>query len=57
MMQTILQLFRGGVLAMGIIVPTWLLFGPVAGFHHVIACGVLAPVVLNGETPQGDRLL
>ncbi|HWQ93668.1 MAG TPA: hypothetical protein VN673_18545 [Clostridia bacterium] len=56
-MQNILQLYRGVVLAFGIIVPTWVLFGPIAGFHHMIACGILAPVVLNGETPQGDRLL
>jgi len=56
-MQTVLQLYRGVVLAIGLIVPTWLLFGPVAGFHHMISCGILGPVVLNGETPQGDHLL
>jgi uncharacterized BrkB/YihY/UPF0761 family membrane protein len=56
-MQTALQIYRGVILAIGIIVPTWLFFGPVAGFHHMLACGILAPVVLNGETPRGDRLL
>jgi hypothetical protein len=45
------QLSRSVVLAGGFIVATWLFFAPIAGFHHIIACGILAPVVLNGEAP------
>jgi hypothetical protein len=45
------QIGRGVGLAGGLIVATWLFFAPIAGFHHIIACGILAPVVLNGETP------
>ncbi len=51
------QIRRGAAFAVCVVVLTWLFFAPIAGFHHIIACGVLAPVVLNGETPQGDRLL
>ncbi len=51
------QIRRGAGLAVCFVLLTWLFFAPIAGFHHIIACGVLAPVVLNGETPQGDHLL
>lgn len=52
-----LAIRRGVGFALIFVVLTWLFFAPVAAFHHIVACGVLAPVVLNGETPQGDRLL
>ena len=48
---------RGVALAVGFVVLSWLFFAPIMGFHHIIACGILAPVVLNGETPQGTDLL
>jgi len=51
------QIHRGLGFAVGLVVLSWLFFGPIAGFHHIIACGILAPVVLNGETPQGTHLL
>ncbi len=51
------QIGRGIALGLGIGFLSWLFFLPIAGFHHIIACGILAPVVLNGETPQGSHLL
>ena len=53
-MQKILtQIWHGTLYAGAIIFLTWLFFGPVAGFHHMIRCGVLCPVFLDGETPEG----
>jgi hypothetical protein len=57
MSQLSLQIRRGACFALCFVVLTWLFFAPIAGFHHIVACGVLAPIVLNGETPQGGRLL
>lgn len=55
-MQKILaQLCRGTLYAGAIIFLTWLFFGPVAGFHHMIRCGILCPVFLDGESPQGGH--
>jgi hypothetical protein len=48
-----LQISRGILLGFVIIIPTIIFFAPLFGFHHIIACGVLAPIVLNGETPGG----
>ncbi|HLH55237.1 MAG TPA: hypothetical protein VKY92_16660 [Verrucomicrobiae bacterium] len=51
-MQTITsQMGRGILLAIGVVVPTVIFFAPLLGFHHIIACGILGPVVLNAETP------
>jgi hypothetical protein len=52
-----LAIRRGVWFALSFVVLTWLLFAPIAAFNQIVACGVLAPIVLNGETPQGDRLL
>ena len=51
------QVGRGVALAVGIILLTWIFFAPVAAWHHIVACGVLAPVVLNAESPQAGYLL
>jgi hypothetical protein len=51
------QISRRVVFAVGLVVLSWLFFAPIASFHHLIACGILAPIVLNGETPQGGHLL
>jgi hypothetical protein len=52
-----LQVGRGLVLAIGAVILTWIFFAPVVFGHHIVACGVLAPIVLNGETPKGGQLL
>jgi hypothetical protein len=39
-------------LGLGVVLITWMLFAPIAAFHHIVACGVFAPVVLNAETPD-----
>lgn len=42
---------------MGLIPATWLSFGPVAAFHHMIAFGVSSYLVLNGEfASPGDHM-
>jgi hypothetical protein len=57
-MQKILsQLWRGCLYAIAIIVLTWLFFGPIAGFHHMIRCGLLCPVFLDGESPEGGHMM
>jgi len=57
-MQKILpQLWRGCLYAATVVVLTWLFFGPIAGFHHMIRCGLLCPVFLDGESPQGGHLM
>jgi hypothetical protein len=33
------------------VLPTWLLFGPIAGFHHHVAFGIFFYMVWNGEDP------
>jgi hypothetical protein len=43
--------------AFGIVLLSWLFFAPIAAWHHIVVCGVLAPVVLNGESPQAGHLL
>ncbi len=30
-------------------IPTWLLFGPIGGFHHMIRFGLFGYMVLDGE--------
>lgn len=55
--QLSLAIRRGVWFALCFVVLTWLFFAPVAAFHHIVACGVLAPIVLNGESPQGGHLL
>jgi len=55
-MQKILtQLWRGTLYAGGISTLTWLFFGPIAGFHHMIRCGLLCPIFLDGESPEGGH--
>ena len=44
---------RGFAFVVCLVVPTLIFFAPLAGFHHIVACGVLAPIVLNGEGPLG----
>ena len=39
------------VVAAIMFVPTWFLFGPVGGFHHHYAFGILRYMVWNGEDP------
>lgn len=43
------QIGRGIVVALGFVGVTWGFFGPIAGWHHIILCGILAPVVLTAE--------
>lgn len=51
------RVFRGFLLALGLIPTTWLCFGPVAGFHHMYGFGVTFYLMLNGEDPQpGDHM-
>jgi hypothetical protein len=45
------QVGRGILMAIGVIIPTVFFFAPILGFHHIIVCGILGPVVLNGEAP------
>lgn len=45
------QIIRGILLALGLIPVTWLCFGPIAGFHHMIGFGVTFYLMLNGEDP------
>lgn len=50
-------LVRGLLLAIGLIPTTWLFFGPIAGFHHMIGFGLTFYLMLNGEDPQpGDYM-
>jgi hypothetical protein len=39
------------LLFVSMIVATWLLFGPMAEFHHQYVFGILGCVLLNGEDP------
>jgi hypothetical protein len=55
MQRILLQLWRGSIYAAAIIFLTWLFFGPIAGFHHMIRCGLLCPLFLNGESPEGGH--
>ena len=46
------QLMRGFGYAMILLIPTWLFFAPIAAFHHMVRCGLLCPVFLDGESPR-----
>jgi hypothetical protein len=51
------QIISGVFLAIGLIFATWLFFGPVAGFHHMIAFGVTGYLTLNGDgPPPGEHM-
>ena len=51
------QVVRGVLLAFGVIPSTWLCFGPISAFHHMIGFGVTFYLVLDGETPgPGDHI-
>ena len=52
MKKLLLQTLTGTILAMGLIPITWLFFGPIAGFHHMIGCGITFYLTLDGESPQ-----
>jgi hypothetical protein len=52
MPTAVLQIVRGIGYAASLILPSWLLFGPVAAFHHMVRCGLLCPVFLDGEMPR-----
>ena len=45
------RLVRSGLVAVAMAGPTWLLFGPVGGFHHQILFGLLGYMFWNGEDP------
>ena len=51
------QVVRGLLLSLGLIPVTWLCFGPIAGFHHMIGFGVTFYLVLDGETQQAGDLI
>lgn len=57
MTQILAQVWRGVGYAGAVVVPTWLFFGPIAGFHHMIHCGLLCPVFLDGETRMGGPIV
>src|SRR5437773_11787585 len=57
MIKTGVQMVRGVGFASVLILSTWTFFLPIAGFHHMIICGVLGPVCLDGETPRSGDLL
>ena len=57
MIKTGVQRVRGVGFASVLILSTWTFFLPIAGFHHMIICGVLGPVCLDGETPRSGDLL
>jgi hypothetical protein len=42
---------------LALLIVTWLFFGPVTGFHHVIGCGLLGPMFLDGDTPKSGHLM
>lgn len=51
------QLFTGFIFVIFCVPVTWIFFGPVAGFHHMIRYGVTFYLMLNGEDPQpGDYM-
>ena len=46
------------VLITTLIIDTWIFFGPVGGFHHILILGVLRPFVLQAEeTPRNNALM
>jgi hypothetical protein len=57
MEKRLLEILRGIGYAVVLIVPTWLFFAPLAGFHHMIVCGILCPIGLDGEGPIGNHPL
>ena len=54
MRQLLMQIVRGIGYTGALIVPAWLFFGPVAAFHHMVRCGILTPIFLDGESPRGE---
>ena len=46
------QIVSGIFLSLGVILATWLCFGPIAAFHHMFIFGITGYLVLNGESPS-----
>jgi len=44
-------LLRLIIVVIAMAVPTWLLFGPIGGFHHMLLFGVFHYMFWNGEDP------
>ena len=53
MKKILLQFWHGVVYTFIILAFTCLFFAPVTGFHHMIQCGVLTAIFLNGEEHWG----
>lgn len=51
------RLWRGTLYGGVILFLTWLFFGPVAGFHHMIRLGLLGPLFLDGDSPESCHLM
>ncbi|HZQ47257.1 MAG TPA: hypothetical protein VFC07_09625 [Verrucomicrobiae bacterium] len=54
------QIIRGLidlVALFALLVISWVFFGPVAGFHHMIRCGILTPVFLDAEESFPGHLM
>lgn len=54
MKKTLLQLWHGIIYALIILAFICLFFAPVTGFHHMIQCGVLTAIFLDGEEHLGN---
>src|SRR5205809_4482804 len=50
------QVARGVFLVLGTLFPTYLLFGPIAAWHHTYIWGILRPMVLEEEFRVPGRL-
>jgi hypothetical protein len=54
MKKSLSQILTGTILAIGLLPITWFFFGPIAGFHHMIGCGITFYLTLDGESPEPD---